>query len=226
VTRGELRAYARRLLAEQIASTSFWSDADLNDYLNRALEQFVSLTGVLRCISTVPSDVTLTLYPLPQDTLRVLRIYYAGRAEPLDDATIEWLDNWDRTWPTLTATSGQTPTWWAPFGQGYFLVPKPAASGELITLWCVQAPTPLSADTGTGSVPPISTAFHEALATGAAIRALAQDRTNPDNVRAIKTLTDLLWTPAIVAAQSYESRKSPHQQMRDIRDLYPQEWRP
>ena len=74
--RATLRAYVRRLLAEQTATTSFWSDADLNDYINRAYEEVVTVAELLHCTSLGNSQAGIQEYPLPKDTLGVVRVFY------------------------------------------------------------------------------------------------------------------------------------------------------
>lgn len=211
-----LRTHTRRKLAEQDASTSFWSDADLNDFINRSHEQVVSEAELMQCDSETTSVASHSQYSSPIDVLRILRVYYEGREKPLEPKTLAEMDLDDPGWPLSVCASGETPTNWVPRGNLIHLYPAPYESGKKITIWAIQAPADLSAD---GDTPKIAKSYHEAIAIGAAIRALKADRTNPDNAIAIKML-EADFARALVIAGGQAARKANVNRLRDIRDFY------
>jgi hypothetical protein len=216
VTLSQLRAHTRRKLAEQTASTSFWSDTDLDDFINRAYEQVISEAELLQCDSTATSVAGQQQYSVPSDALRILRIYFQGRDGPLEPKTLSEMDLGDPAWPTKVCAAGEVPTTYVVRSNLFHLVPAPAEAGKTITVWAIQAPADLAAD---GDTPLIAKGYHEAIAVGAAIRALKADRTNPDNATSIKTL-EADYRGAMVLAASQGARKAPINRLRDIRDYY------
>jgi hypothetical protein len=223
MTRAELRAYTRRLLAEQNAAESFWSDADLNDFLNRAQEQVAVLAELLHCNSLANSEAGVQQYLQPRDILRVQRVFYkhpqTGEWLTLTYRSPDELDVAFPGWADAVASPGETPTWWTMRGQIVHLVPAPAETAtQNIRLWGVQTPPPLVTDT---EEPTFPLGYHEAVAIGAAIRALAADRTNPDNQRTIVGVLQPLFMAQVLAAKAQHQRKAPYEtRLRDVRDFY------
>ncbi len=228
MNRGEIRAYARRLLAEQTAADSFWSDADLNDYINRAYEEVVTVAELLHCTSLGNSQAGVQEYPFPKDTLGVVRVFYLdpadGKFKEVHYRSLEDMDFIDPIWPVAVCESGEIPGFWTVRGQLLHLVPAPYETGiQNIRLWCIQAPAPLTDD---AQEPEIPLSYHEAIAVGAAKRALLADRTNPDNERTVRSL-DTMFQQAVAVARSQHLRKPRNQtRLQDMRDFYSQEWRP
>ncbi len=226
MTRAEIRVYARRWLAEQVAADSFWDDATLNDFLNRAYEQIVSMAELLQCNSeggvTFVAGEVHNEYVMPADILRILSIRYRGKK--LIDKTVEELDLEDSDWITRVADAGTNPVKWAPAGQTFYLVPAPSetASGVLL-MRCIQTPAPLTGDTQSPQVP---TGYHELIAIGTAVRALRSDRTAPENRQAIVDGERLI-EGGIAWAASQHRRQAPRRgKLVDVRDFYSSQWRP
>lgn len=226
MNRGALRLFTRRLLAETIASESFWDEPTLNDFLDRGHEEVVSRAELLHCTSTggvvFVSGEVHGEYLFPKDALRVVRLFYALSSDKkykrLDDSTIEQLDLHDPEWTEKVASPGERPRKWAPRGQGFHLYPAPSETfTDALRLWCIQTPLPFVNDS---SEPDIATGYHEAIAIAAAIRALKSDRTSAENGPAITRMERDLGAH-IAWAQAQHARKGPKvQQLRDIRDSY------
>lgn len=182
LTRLQLRTATRVLLKELTAT--YWTDAELNTFLDDALRAYTSRLGVLTREKTANVVSSQFEYTLPSDfVIPVL----AGMAPPMG-YTVS-VDNLPLTYlphPTFQlikgygagAALGNTPQFWTLFNglgdttgavQSLQILPTPTASGTNNLKIAHEAKAAaLSADT---SVPVIPEEDHECLPWGAASRA-------------------------------------------------------
>lgn len=231
-----MRAYTRRLLAEEVAAESFWLDATIDSFNNESYRNFVSLSEILQCDSKADSKAAAAAtmpedgeYANPIDTLRILRVFVkdpttAKWGKPLTGLTYEEMDREKPDgWLDSIVTGSEKPTFWVPRGQMFHLVPAHnVAAIKNILLQCVQSPATLS---GT-QIPLVPEGYHEAICYGGAARALEADRGSAENDATYRKFM-AHFTEGVLLAKSQDSRKKPIYGVRDIRDFYTteSEWR-
>lgn len=168
----EMRDYIRRVLNEDGESSGFYSDTELNSYINEAYKELVRIYPVVGLgdlyelsstqsytsttgIETLPSDFDRTLYVKYGDVYCTILSYLNSVARN------------DNTWFTASSTE---PT--AYFSTtNLYVTPTPSASTTII-LGYIAVPTVLSAD---ADEPELKSIFHEFICFGALERAKVKD---------------------------------------------------
>src|SRR5574340_559931 len=90
--KSDLRSYTRLILAETDPTTSYWSDSDIDTFVQRGYEDVCILGELLQCVSksktfiasaaTMPDD---GMYAIPIDMLRILRLFV------FDSVNVKWV---------------------------------------------------------------------------------------------------------------------------------------
>lgn len=228
MTLPSLRAFTRRLLNEQVPSDSYWDDATLDDYLNRANEFFHLLTEVSQGQTQYNSAAGVQEVTLSSAVIKPKRVFYlnptTSKFKLLDFRTVTELDLENSAWFTLTAENGSTPTKFAFRGSTLYLVPAPFETAtNAVRVWGVHGPAQEMSDpTHTpGTFPAV---FHHAIAYWAAVMALEQDRLSPGATTGIARLEKRFHALVLMASDA-ELQKGPAKTVRDIRDFYQAEYR-
>jgi hypothetical protein len=71
---GQIRTLARTFLSEM--TPAYWSDAELNGYINEGISDFCSATDVLEDITTYSSIQSLGDYPLPDNYTKIKNVEF------------------------------------------------------------------------------------------------------------------------------------------------------
>ncbi len=118
-------ATLRGRVRERLLST-FWSDSELNAYINEALRVWNICTGYNRNYTTSQSYAANTFgYAVAAPQMFVLRVERTDNTH-LDPITLKDLGNMDLNWASRTSSS---PTHWMQVGTNkFFLYPQPTGT--------------------------------------------------------------------------------------------------
>ncbi len=219
MNRREIREFVRRLLNEADASDSYWTDDQLNSYIQAAYDQIVLEGELMQCTSETNSLAGAADYQMPADVFLIQRVWYEGK--PLAKTSPQELDELDPEWLTRSVDPGQLPTHWIPRGHLFRIYPIPTQSGQKIVLWGIQSPRPLQADTDR---PEIQEAYHVGIAYLAAYLAASADYTNDLLQRAAERFATI-YRGHVQKAWMFTLRKERSGwRLKDIREKSPRLW--
>lgn len=168
MNRGQLRALCRTSLNDPSPGVR-WTDAELDGWLNEALDEWTLATNQLPTVAAPvasPDLPTTAFYTAPTDALAIVQVQYQGRELPRL-VLPEW-QNWE------SATGLPTRVILGPFGSLKFrLWPYQAAdlSADL-EVYYIKRPAQMASD---ADVPELPEIFQRALSHWATATALLRD---------------------------------------------------
>lgn len=168
-----IRDYVRRMLNEDGESEGFYSDTELNVYINEAYKELVNIHPVptelyqLNDTQNYTTTSGTATYALPSDFNRLIAVKYGSYYCSLMDFRLYTAMGDNRNFTAAAAIP-------LAYRHGANLVvsPTPSDSITTITLAYIHTPTELSADSDT---PDILDTMHELIALGALERAKVKD---------------------------------------------------
>ncbi len=168
----DIRLYVRRVLNEEGESESYYSDDELNRYINEGYKEFVNIFPLpqllieLYSTSTIPIQMGVDHYTLPADFARIVSLTSGNINYDIlhPDYTGAFQNN-----RNLTFTSFYPMCY--TMGNDIKMVPAPTANG-IAVLTYIKNPMNLSNDT---DVPEVNSRWHEYIALLACERAKIKD---------------------------------------------------
>jgi hypothetical protein len=142
------------------ATASFWTDAQINSFINDALRDIARRTETLQTITTVAVSAGTRNYTLnfSPNIIRVHRVEFdpgpgSGPIYPLEARQFYELDH---IWGVNQTQTRAYPDYWALFGfppsLQIYLYPVPSQAGNL-NVWYYRLPNVVSADTDVLDIP-------------------------------------------------------------------------
>lgn len=155
---GQMRSDVRAHLDE--ATATYWSDAQLNVWINDALRDIARRTETLQTLSTISVVANTRSYTLnfSPNLIRVHRVEFdpgpgSGPVYPLEPRQFYELD---QIWGTQQSQTRAYPDYWALWGNPpnlqIYLYPVPSQVGNL-NVWYYRLPTIAGSDTDTLDIP-------------------------------------------------------------------------
>ena len=184
--RGALRTLVRSLIDEP--SADFWSDAELNTWINLGQRHYVNKIGqafehYFGTSSFISYVAGTQFYDLPSDNIRLVRVERVDFEDPveLDPISINDKERFSRT--LIAQTTGiENFEFYFIFGGQIGIAPTPDISlTNNIRLFYIQRVPDMTGDSGAGNSPFLGLLeeHHEITAYYAAIQAYAKDEANP-----------------------------------------------
>jgi hypothetical protein len=184
---GEIRTVISSQLAATVGKDAkkYWPNADLNEYIQDAVNVFCRKTRIIRdslttkvCILTVPiGDQHLLLNPLILPG-GIERVKASWRTEPLIQTTTDEVTELQPSWETDT---GQADLWFTDYSKGYLSLNRAATEAGTIRLTVRRMPiSPLTDDK---DVPEINPEYISMLSDYVLYRAFSKQDSevyNPD----------------------------------------------
>lgn len=153
---------AFRLSAQDAVAPYLWSDAEIVDYLNDAIDEACERALLIED-RTTPAACSITLvanqadYTLHASIIKVKRLTFRGRA--LTETSVEAMDAGDSQWESRT---GEPQSYILTSNRGLRMVPTPTA-GDVVALTVYRTPVnPLAVSPGTAT-PEIPERYHQRL---------------------------------------------------------------
>ena len=154
--RSDLRTDARLMLRERTAER--FQDTDFDRWADQACALVAAATRCLRTTAVDSTSASQAGYDMPADCIGswgITRLEISGVT--LDKAPMEKAKSFLRAhYSGLDPDTAGTPKIWCPYGQKFYLVPKPSATGTNdITLYYSELPEAMAADATAMPVPTI-----------------------------------------------------------------------
>jgi hypothetical protein len=128
MTLGQIRTLTRTLLSESTAS--YWSDAELNNYINYGLDDFCNLTDVLEDISTDSLVQYKADYTLPSDYTKLKQVEIVRG----NSINLLWPEDLQETYTGIVKTTSNPPTSYNLWEGNLRIRERPASSAQATTL--------------------------------------------------------------------------------------------
>ena len=135
----QFRTQMRDILGDPLATSTTFSDTQLNDAVNHAILKYCQITGATYKEASATTDSS-GIAAMPSSAIRAVRVI-TTTAGQLDKSEVAQEDYRNPTWRSQTGT----PSRWVPW-DGNSVRVVPIASSASVTIGYVEAPAALSVD--------------------------------------------------------------------------------
>lgn len=147
MTRQEIRERVLYLLAEDIESPAFYTEAVANDTIQEAMELIAEEIKSLRrqsIVVTRPGVQWYTTYEISPTCMTPIRIWSDGTGQRLEPTHMLQLQDYYSSWLTVTSDN---PRWWYPISHDAFGIwPGPTEGGTVLRIDYLSWPETLYGD--------------------------------------------------------------------------------
>ena len=149
ITLADARSDLRARLDE--TTPNFWTDDQLNGWVNEACFDIAKRTESLQQLATIPATALVRQYFLPADVVRIHKVEYtAPNSVQIYPLEYRGLQEMDAIWGLNQLTSNIYPsywtTWFSPPTLQMLVFPVPASAGQF-NVWYYRLPATVTKDT-------------------------------------------------------------------------------